>query len=162
MKNNLIVNIKKNSFSQRKKQDIVFYASLFALPCLQFLVFYVGVNLNSIIKAFLSYELKFGYGQNGYDVSFAGFKNFSLAIEAIKLNSYVFKYTILAYATSLLIASPLSLIFSFYIYKKFPLSKFFKVMLFMPSLISGLVFSLLFNYITTDVYIVIQSKFFHK
>ena len=36
----------------RKQRRMVFYTLMFALPILQFLLFYLYVNLNSIIMAF--------------------------------------------------------------------------------------------------------------
>ena len=142
----------------RRRRDLIFYISLFALPCIQFSIFYVGVNANSIIQAFLRYEIK----AEGLISSFAAFDNFEVAIKLFKENLYVLKYTFLAYGTSLFISFPLGLIFSFYIYKKMPASGVFKIFLFMPQLVSALVFSLLFNYITTDVYIALVEKFTGK
>ena len=47
---------------------------------------------------------------------------------------------------------PLGLIFSFYLYKKFPLSGVFQVILFLPQILSSVVVALLFKYIVTDFY----------
>ena len=155
MKADLAQAIKKKSYANfRRKRDLIFYFSLFALPFLQFLVFYVGVNTNSIVQAFLHYEIE----AEGLISSFAGFDNFVSAVKLFKENLYTLKYTFIAYGTSLVISFPLGLIFSFYIYKKMPASGVFKVFLFMPQLVSALVFSLLFNYITTDVYIALVEK----
>ena len=44
------------------------------------------------------------------------------------------------------------ILFSYYIYKEFLFSKFFKVMLFLPRVISSVVMVLLFKYIVEDVY----------
>lgn len=145
---------KKNRINFRRRQDLIFYISLFILPCIQFTIFYIGVNMNSILLAFKNYQMQ----TDGLVSSFAGFDNFAAAIKLIKENVYIFKYTFIAYGTNTFIGMSLGLIFSFYIYKKMPASGVFKVILFLPAVISGLVFSLLFNYITSDVYITIVQK----
>ena len=155
MKDNFVQAIKgKKHANFRRRRDLIFYISLFALPCIQFCVFYIGVNANSIVQAFMKYDLD----MKGLHSSFAGFQNFSAALDLFKQNVYTFRYSFIAYGTGLCISFPLSLIFSFYIYKKMPASGAFKVFLFMPQLVSGLVFSLLFNYIVTDVYIEMMKK----
>jgi hypothetical protein len=36
----------------KRKQDLIFYIVMLAYPVLQFAIFYVGVNFNSILMAF--------------------------------------------------------------------------------------------------------------
>ena len=155
MQNNMAKKTKGTTLANRKIKDLFFYITLFALPTLQFLIFYVGVNANSILLAFQRYKLE--VGANGYQIS-ASLENFKDGWKLMVEHAYSFKYAFLAFFVSMGISFPLALIFSFYIYKKYAFSGIFKVLLFMPSLISGLVFSLLFNYITTDVYQFIVQK----
>lgn len=140
---------KKNFFNDRKlRSRILFAAAILALPVLQQIIFYIGVNFNSVLQAFMRYE----EGVSGYIVKFAGIDNFVKAVEEMGSRTYLFKNSLIMYAVNLFISLPLGLIFSYYIYKKFPFSKTFRMFLFMPQLVSGLVFSLLFKYIVTDVY----------
>ena len=46
----------KGKFSVAKKKEWLFYALMAALPILQFIIFYVVVNANSLVLAFKSYD----------------------------------------------------------------------------------------------------------
>jgi ABC-type sugar transport system permease subunit len=118
---------KKSGMMNAKNKDKLFYIVMIALPVLQFIIFYIGVNLNSVLLAFKSYNRI----DNAFDfVGLANFKNVfdeffsSYTIKAAISNSF----KVWALCTS--ITLPLSLLFSFFIYKKFPLKNFFKFALF--------------------------------
>lgn len=51
------------------RRDILFYIALMAFPVLQFTVFYIVVNANSILLTFRSYDTMTG------TVSWVGFEN---------------------------------------------------------------------------------------
>ena len=60
------MNIFRNTvFKTRRK--FLFYVGFIALPVVQFAVFYVGVNFNSILLAFRDYTYADGYGWAGFD-----------------------------------------------------------------------------------------------
>ena len=42
----------KLRIQNKRKQDLIFYIIMLAYPVLQFAIFYVGVNFNSILMAF--------------------------------------------------------------------------------------------------------------
>jgi multiple sugar transport system permease protein len=88
----------------------------------------------------------------GYTVSFAGWANFEKAIEILTENAYMITNSLTMYAFGLLFGTTFSIIFSYYIYKKYVFSGVFRVMLFLPQIISGLIFAVLFKFIVTDVY----------
>lgn len=124
-----------------KQQDLIFNICVMAIPILQFIVFYVGVNFNSFLLSFQEIDAVTG-GITWSFNSIAKAYNWiikSPAMWKIALNS------LLVYAINGLIATPLGLLFSFYIAKRFPLSKFFRVVLFLPSIISGVVFVSMFD-----------------
>ena len=54
---------------QRKRNDIIFYCLMLAFPVVQFCIFYIGVNFNSILLTFRKYDFVTGQW------SFAGFEN---------------------------------------------------------------------------------------
>jgi len=56
------------------------------------------------------------------------------------------KNTTIIYLCSLLIGTPLSVMFSFYLYKKMPASGFFKTVLFIPHILSALIMVILYKY----------------
>ena len=70
-------------------------------------------------------------------------------------NSLIFE------AINLFFVTPLTLIFSFYIYKKCFMSKFFKVMLFMPYILSEIIVATLYRCMTNNVIPEMMSNWFH-
>lgn len=139
---------KKKRLAPRIRSRLIFYWAMLALPLVCNLFMYVAVNLNSFIKAFQTYEV----GKSGYVVSFARLENFKVAIQFFKDTGYMLKNSLIVWAADALVGMTLALVFSFYIYKKYPLAGLFKTVLFMPQIISAMVFSLLFKYFITDVY----------
>ncbi len=96
----------------------------------------------------------------GYKTIFAGFKNFRVALDFLKSTRSLdmIKYSLIFYAISLLVVTPLALIFSYYIVKKYRCSEFFRVMLYLPSVVSSVVLAILYKYIVTNVYMVVFNK----
>ena len=135
---------KKAGLSDARKREItnlLFYVALIALPLIQFGIFYIGVNVNSILLAFQSYTLQDGY-------YFVGFDNFAKVFKDLFTDAYFGKMvlnSLLGYLSTLL-TTVFSLLFSFYIYKKRMFSGFFKVILFLPNIISGLILAIMFKY----------------
>ena len=149
----LKVNIKRRFPERKKKTDAkagrrkeaIFYYSLLALPILQFLIFYVAVNFNSILLSFKEYRIS--GGQAGY--IWVGAKNYSQFfvdfftgpnLKQIAINSLI------VYGCGLLVGVPLAILFSFYLYKGFPFTGVFKVLLFLPSIISSVAMVLMYKY----------------
>ncbi len=138
---------KKKTFSRQTKR-LMFYIGLISIPLFLFGLFYVYVNFNSFVLAFQKYE----NGESGYVISFAAFDNFKKAWETITTETYLLKNSLILYACNLCIGLFLSIIFSYYIYKKFFLSGTFRVILFLPSIISSLVLATLFRYVVNQAY----------
>ena len=141
-----------------KKKNFLFYFLLAAFPVAQFIIFYVIVNFNSILLAFQNYDNVSG------TTSWAGFDNFALVFKDLftrydMIQSW--KNSCIAYGIGLLVGVPLSLIFSYYIYKRYFGHKFFKFFLFLPSIISSIAMVLMFSYFAEDAYPDIMSKWFN-
>ena len=141
---------KKSGIHSNQVRRMTFYIAVIALPVLQFCIFYIYLNFNSIIMSFQEYSLP--QSGMGYDVTFSGFENFKVAWQTFTDSGYMLMNSLRLLLCELVIALPLAVLFSFYIYKKFFLSKFFRVMLFMPQIISSIIFVMLFKYITNEVY----------
>lgn len=140
--------------TSKQTKRLLFYVAAVTLPLLQFLIFYLYVNINSIILAFQKYSEIDG----AYVKVFASFENFGKAFQVIGESWNKISNSLKMIACDVFISLPLALIFSFYIYKKFFLHKTFKVMLFMPQIISGIVFVMLFKYIANNVYQELTGK----
>lgn len=148
-------NLKKH-INYRKRKQIVFFTSLVVLPLLQFCVFYIYVNINSFILAFQ----KYAWNENGlgFNVSFARWENFSKAFVILADSGYMLLNSLQLFLWSTVLGMTLALLFSYYIYKKSPCSGLFRVILFMPKIVSDIVFAVLFNALTSGVYSTIMSE----
>ena len=132
---------KKGGLHRTRNQRIFFWC-IIALPLAQFCIFYIGVNFNSILLAFKDYSYEDGSFQ------WVGFENFSEVFYDFKTLLYMrasVKNSLLLYVFTLL-GTVLALFFSYYIYKKAPLSGFYRTILFLPNIISSIVMVLMFKY----------------
>ena len=109
----------------------VFYYVMITVPVLQFLIFYVGVNFNSILMAFQKYD-----NSSGKEIVIWNFDNFkqifspAMAGDLLKClkNSLI-------YFCVFFVNMPLSLLFAYYMYKRYFGSPVFKLVLFLPSIV---------------------------
>ena len=147
--------LKKVKGNERRRKRLFFYICLVLIPSIQFAIFYVYVNLNSFILAFQKYVPN--EGKLGFTIVSAGLENFKEAFSILIGKPYLLGNSALWFLCKVGVGITLALFFSFYIYKKGPLSGAFRVFLFMPQIISGVVFTLLFRYIVTDVYIKLMT-----
>lgn len=127
--------------SADRKKDFAFHLLLLAWPIIQFCVFYLYVNFNSILLAF-------NYGPeanpNGGFFYYFGECFKMVGGENIYLESM--GISVALYLCSALISIPFALIFAYYISRKFHGSKFYRFALFLPSILSGTVMVLLFKF----------------
>ena len=156
------MNLKKK-WTQKRKKELLAYVLFLAIPVLQFIVFYIGVNFNSILLAFKEYTpVLQPDGTYRYDYAFAGFENFKDIIAEFTGENPTLRIALtnsfLVYAISLVVSVPLALLFSFYIFKKKFMHKTFQLMLFLPSIISGVVMAVAFTNIVDRVYPEIMGK----
>ena len=132
----------KNGVMTMKRKDLIFYILILAFPVAQFVIFYIGVNFGSFLLAFQSIDIL----KNTTVWTFDKIVNaFNLMTQSQNLLSAA-KMSFLAYLISLIIATPLGLFFSYYIYKKLPGNGFFRVLLFMPSIISAIVMVTIYQF----------------
>jgi ABC-type sugar transport system permease subunit len=147
--------VKHKKHGKRRTGETVFYVSVIALPLLQFCIFYIGVNANSLALSFRSYDTLTGA------YSFAGFKNFADFAHRFVSDSVLKSGTVnslILYFVGLIVGLPLSLLFSYYIAKKMPSSGFFRVMLFVPSIISAVVTAIMYTLMTDRILPEIMKK----
>lgn len=136
---------KQAKIENRRLKNGVFVYLMLLLPLIQFGIFYIGVNFNSIIMTFQQYD--------GYKYSWAGFANFKWVwTDFIKLDVFgqVVKNSLLSFLIVQLM-SPIVLFFTFFIYKKFPGYRFFKIVLFLPTIISTLITVTVFRTFCEDI-----------
>ena len=146
----------KNMYSAKKRRDLIFYSLMLLWPVAQFAVFYIGVNFNSVLLAFKSYESEGVY-------SWVGFENFSTLFSQFK-NLTVFrmglKNSLLLFFVGTALGVALGILFSFYIYKKLPAGGFFRVLLFLPSIIPSIAMIVMFKQFADNAVPAICEKLF--
>ena len=144
---------KLNMPLKRKTKRFIFALLMVALPVIQFSILYIYKNLNSILLAFQTYQPN--YNSIGYDVSFAGFENFQAAFSILfSSNGFnMIKNSLILYVCNLVIVLGLALVFSYYISKKYLCSSLFRIVLFLPQIISGVVLAILYRFVVSDVFL---------
>lgn len=132
---------------KKEKAALIFCLCMLAYPLIQWLIFYVYGNINSILLAFQKYDVaKAEYVFLSWGDLFKNFKDvFADLFIGSGLGSYLLNGIIL-YGISLVIGYPIGLMFAYLIYKKCPCSKVFKVVLFLPTILSSMVIAMLFKY----------------
>lgn len=139
--------LKKKKFDRKW----IFYICLLALPLLQYCVFYIYVNINSLMLAFNSYDKLSG------TQTFVGFENFQRVYETFFLSDQAphfwirFRNSLVDYGVKLIVGTGGAVIFSYYIYKKQFASDFFKIILFLPQVIPGIALISIYRYVVETI-----------
>lgn len=123
------------------KGDMLFYVLMMAWPILQFCVFYIAVKFNSVMYSFQRYDKLSGSVTWTLDYVRNALKMMTTSpvlIDAMKM-------TLLFFVLFTGINTPLGLLFSYYIAKKQFASGFFRVFLFLPSIICSVIMVLIYG-----------------
>ena len=155
-KNIKIVKIKEKEYYKQKISSALFMFSIMFIPLALWALFFFGINLKSILYSFQKIDIS-------GNVSWVGFANYSeflsttfgsntsLVIRSL-LNSVKW------WGINVLVSTPLYLAFAYYIFLNFWCSKFFRICAMIPTMISGLIFSMLFQKtLNTSIAYVMQT-----
>lgn len=129
---------------------------MICLPVIQFSIFYVGVNVNSILMAFQRIDVLNGTVTWTFDNIKEAFTMMTTSAELLP----VLSTSLLSYVLILCIGTPLGLFFSYYIYKKLPFCGGFRVILFLPSIVSGIVMAAIYQFFFERAIPAIALEFF--
>ena len=148
--------VKAPKFLTRKTKRLIFYTSIISIFVIETLIWYVYVNASTFVLAFQEYENTI----SGYAFEWVGFKNFESIIELFKNpgNFDMIQTSLLMYAFHLCVGTVLALFLSYYVYKKMLLGGFFRVILFLPSIMSSVVMVTLYKYMVNDCYMAAFNK----
>lgn len=132
---------------RNKLKTNLFVYSLIGYPLILFVIFYVVVNFNSILLAFQTID--------GTGKSFVGLSNFKAFLSEMfgkgNLLSYSFINSIKMYFINLVVCMPLYVFFSYLLFRKCLLHKTVSFLVMIPTIMSGLVISLIFvNFIGSN------------
>ena len=142
---------KKTSINTKRK--LIFYILMVSLPILQYLIFYIYVNFNSILMSLQQYRVIDNKQVYVFDFNdlFANYRKVLNEIFHAQWMIGTIKNSAKLYFISLITVTPLALIFSFYIIKKFKGSKFFRVVLFLPNIISSIVLVSIYQILADNI-----------
>lgn len=142
LKNTKSIGGKKRFLKNANRNDFIFYSIMIAFPVLQFCVFYIGVNFNSLLLVFQKIDVM------SNTITWTLTDNIIAALSRFRSVQLVYaaKNSIVVYLLTTLIGMPLGLLFSYYIYKKMTFSGTFRVLLFLPSIISAIVMITIFQF----------------
>lgn len=150
------------SVKKRKKRinrgDLIFYCLMMVWPVLQFSVFYIATKVNSVLYAFQSYDLLTGTvtWMTGYLTT-----AFKMMTTSAEFHSMM-KVTLQSFALTVGIGTPLGILFSYYISKNMCGSKLFRVVLFLPSIISAIVMVSMYQFFVEQALPELVFKVFGK
>ena len=130
----------KKKKSKRNRSEKLFFWLLVGLPLLQFAVFYIGVNFNSILLAFKSY--------NATDdtQTWVWFDNFVSVWKELADGTLLVRLgnSVLVWLLTTVLGTVIAVVFSYYIFKKRFAHKTFKFMLFLPTVLPSVLLTTVF------------------
>lgn len=142
---NIIGNSLKSHQMKNKTARNIFIFCMLIYSVLQFLIFYIGININSILLSFQRYD-KGVYEFLSFDEIFRNYKNvihdfarMPALITATKNSAILLLFTTIG-------VFPIHIFVAYAIYKKCKFSGFFTIVLMLPSMIPGIVFLMIFRY----------------
>lgn len=140
-----IKNIGAGNKSKKKTdwQKNIFLIIILFVPITNFLVFWLYINFDSILMAFQT--------KNEFGKIVWSFQNFDTFFNDLKITDsafwQAFKNTMTFFGFDLLIILPVSLVLCYFLYKKVKGYTVFRVIFYLPSLISASVLVIVFKYV---------------
>lgn len=137
----MIVATYKKRLTKRKVHRGIFIGGMLSVALVNFAVFWVYVNIDSILMAFqLETRLDTVWSLDNFRRFFDEFTQpqFEWMI--------ALRNTMLLFLVGTCLCLPLTFVFAYFMFKKVPFSKFFRVMFYLPSLISAAVLIGIFKY----------------
>ncbi len=133
---------------KKNHSKLIFYILLMAFPVLQFCVFYIGVNLQSILLAFQKYDgLNSVFYVNWSDL----WINFKQIFADIDLLWTCLKNSLIVWLFTTFVGTVGAVLFSYYIFKHKKVGKFFKFVLFIPSILPAILMSSMFQNFCNEI-----------
>lgn len=136
-----------------RKGKYLFCFCMVFLQVVGFLVMYIGVNGQSILLAF---QRVVGIDDNGFEIVEWSMKNFTEALSLFAGGEkaemrIAFRNTAFYFIAIYFVMNPTSFVLSYFFYKKLPGSKFFRVAIYLPNIISGVaIVSMFKSFIAPD------------
>lgn len=143
------------------KNDWFFYVGILIVPIIQICLFYIYVNFNSIALSFKEYK---EVADGVWSYSFNGFNNYGKVLKDL-FSEYVLitslKNSMILFAATLIFSVLFSSIFAYYIFKKYPFHSLFRIILFLPQIISSVIMVIIFKYLAEELVPELMLKLFN-
>lgn len=133
-------------YKRTKFRDGVFIATLVAVPLVSFCVFWLYVNVDTVLMTFQRFNVRTGeYEWYGIQRYIEVFRTYVLGLDGAVAEHNAFVNTFRAILINVIIF-PLAYISAYAFFKKIPCQKYFRVCFYIPSIISITVLTLLYRY----------------
>lgn len=135
---------KKRKHMKRRTSEILFIIAMLAFPVIQFCIFWIVPNFDSIIMGFQkpgTGEFTLDNFKKFFDALFEG----KDAIGGMNEIVYAIKNSLIYFAVNIFVCTPIVVFFSYVLFKKVPFHGAFKVIFYLPSIIGGTVTATLYR-----------------
>ena len=133
--------------NKEKLWNGIFVYGILLWPIIHFCIFSIGMNISMVVQSFQDYPTTDFYFFENYKDVFLTFLGKNPQSELI--NSKAIWNSLSILPLTLFINMPISLVFAFAIYKKYFGHQVFRVVLFIPTVISAVVLCLVFNVVVS-------------
>ncbi len=138
---------KKQKMSTQRK---VFIISMLAYPIIHFLIFWVFINFNTILKSFQTFSWS-----TGKEV-YIGFDNYVNFFKAFGSQAGQLKYAVINslwfFVFNNFILLPVSVLCAYLLFKKVFMEKVFRIIFFLPNIISVVVLTMVFYFMFDNTF----------
>lgn len=125
---------KKKFKLNRTTRKYIFIAELIIIPVINFIIFWVYVNFDTILLTFKRFDVPTAsYVWRGFDGYVSVFKSMILGGDPGEFNAFVNSFRAILINVIIL---PVTFVISYSFYKKIRFRKFFQVVFFLPNIIS--------------------------
>lgn len=129
-----------------RKKEIIFICINLLIPLLNFIIFNIYVNIDTVALSFQTKTTDGRYVFNGVDILYNYKTMFRDFFAPNSLLGITIANSVWFFILNDFIITPLCVLFTYFLYKKIYMYKFFRVVFFMPSMIAGVTMILLFRF----------------
>lgn len=139
-----------------KKGKTAFILSMITLPVIGFIIFYFAININSILMAFQEYR---GIDKETFTPVYEwNFNNFAHLFNSLvhgtgdgnRLLQMALRNTMLFFGNEVLLMLPCTFVISYFLFKKVTGYKFFRVIFYLPNILTGMIMVVSYKYILAE------------